>query len=164
MDFAVDRLNEGNWLHLYPEGKVNESRENTRLKWGVGRLISECSVTPIVIPIFHLGMEKVFPNERIIHLPRGFKKVTMVIGNPIPLKETLEELKARNANEEETRLVLTNLVQEALFKLRITAEIYHDRHLAGGPLWKRSQQQKLYQEYDKLILYSYFWWKLISMF
>ena len=30
-----------------------------RLKWGVGKLIARASVPPLVIPIYHIGMDKV---------------------------------------------------------------------------------------------------------
>jgi 1-acyl-sn-glycerol-3-phosphate acyltransferase len=65
MDFAVDRLNEGHWLHLYPEGKVNVNKENMRIKWGVGRLIAECKVPPIIVPIYHFGMDSLLPNRYV---------------------------------------------------------------------------------------------------
>ena len=131
MDFAVDRLNEGQWLHLYPEGKVNEAKSNMRIKWGVGRLISECRIPPIVVPIYHLGMDSILPNKKP-HIPHFGQKVTVVIGKPISLKEALTELQEKNATKEEARLVLTNVVQKELFKLRITAEIFHAKHLQGA--------------------------------
>lgn len=131
MDFAVDRLNEGSWVHLYPEGQVNLTKENMRLKWGVGRLISESKIPPIVIPIFHLGMDSILPNTKP-YIPRFGQKVTIVIGEPIQLEQTLQELRDSNANDVETRLALTNLVQKTLFKLRVTAEIFHAKHLAGA--------------------------------
>lgn len=29
------------------------------LKWGVGKLIADCEVTPVVVPFYHRGMEEV---------------------------------------------------------------------------------------------------------
>ena len=77
-------------------------------------------------------MDKVLPNQTP-YIPRMGQKVTLVIGKPIDLNDTLEELKTRQASDEEKRLVLTNVVQNALHQLRITAGIYHGKHLAGAP-------------------------------
>ena len=128
----IDRLNEGHWVHLYPEGQVNLKKDNMRIKWGIGRLIAESKVPPIVIPIYHLGMDSILPNTKP-YIPRIGQKVTLVIGKPIEVAKTLEELQKRHATDEEKRLVLTNVVQNALHQLRITAGIYHGKHLAGAP-------------------------------
>ena len=40
MDFAIDRLNNGEWVHIYPEGKVNFGMEKLPLKMGIGKLVS----------------------------------------------------------------------------------------------------------------------------
>ena len=47
------------------------TQEMIRYKWGVGRLISECRPRnlPIVVPIYHLGMDTVLPNKRP-YIPR----------------------------------------------------------------------------------------------
>lgn len=74
VDFTIKRLNEGHWVHLYPEGKVNLDKTDMRYKWGVGRLISECKKPPIVIPIYHLGMDDILPNTKP-YIPRIGKKV-----------------------------------------------------------------------------------------
>ena len=131
VDFMIDRLNEGHCVHLYPEGQVNLNKDNMRIKWGVGRLIAESKIPPIVIPIYHLGMDSILPNKKP-YIPKIGQKVTLVIGKPIDMTKTLEELKHNQATDEEKRLVLTNLVQKSLHKLRITAEIYHAKHLAGA--------------------------------
>lgn len=55
MDFAIEELQKGGWIHLFPEGRVNEKKENIRYKWGVARLIMDLKVPPIVLPIYHRG-------------------------------------------------------------------------------------------------------------
>ena len=126
VNFAIDRLNEGHWVHLYPEGQVNEHKIDMRYKWGVGRLIAECNVTPIVIPIYHVGMDDILPNTRPFY-PRFGKKVTVLVGKPIPVMDTLERLREKQASDEEKRKTLTDLIEKHLKGLRINAEIYHAR-------------------------------------
>uniref|UniRef100_A0A2P2ICA8 Tafazzin family protein n=1 Tax=Hirondellea gigas TaxID=1518452 RepID=A0A2P2ICA8_9CRUS len=42
IDFCTNRLREGSWVHVFPEGKVNDKHNELRLKWGVGRMIYDC--------------------------------------------------------------------------------------------------------------------------
>ncbi|XP_012227808.1 tafazzin [Linepithema humile] len=124
MDFCVERLACGDWVHVFPEGKVNMLKENMRLKWGVGRLILESPVTPIVIPICHLGMDQVLPNEPPYIFKTG-KKVTMNYGEPIDFSGLLAELRASNANEMEARKAITDRIEEELSRLKATTEDLH---------------------------------------
>ena len=126
--FSIDRLNEGHWVHLYPEGQVNADKRNMRYKWGVGRMVAECKVPPIVIPIYHIGMDSVLPNTRPYY-PRFGKKVTVLVGRPIPLKDTVEKLKLEGASDEEKRRTITSVIEYHLKSLRINAEIYHAKRI-----------------------------------
>ncbi|TRY75417.1 hypothetical protein TCAL_00563 [Tigriopus californicus] len=128
MNFCVDRLNEGRWVHLYPEGKVNVTKHiDLRLKWGVGRLISDCNVLPIVIPIYHYGMDEILPNSEP-YFPRCGKKVTINVGEPVELAPIIKELDSRNADPQEKRQVITEVIQSAVRKLRKETEILHARN------------------------------------
>lgn len=53
VDVCIHKLENGEWVHVFPEGKVNMAQEYIRFKWGVGRMIYESPVVPIVIPIWH---------------------------------------------------------------------------------------------------------------
>ena len=94
-------------------------------------MISECRIPPIVVLIYHLGMDSILPNKKP-HIPHFGQKVTIFIGKPISIKETLVELQEKNATKEEARLALTNVVQKELFKLRSTAEIFHAKYSQGA--------------------------------
>ncbi|ORZ34886.1 acyltransferase-domain-containing protein, partial [Catenaria anguillulae PL171] len=61
MDYAVDRLNHGNWVHIFPEGRVHQEDTMLPFKWGVGRLIIDSKLPPLVVPIYHQGFAKMHP-------------------------------------------------------------------------------------------------------
>ena len=131
MSFCLDRLKDGQWLHIYPEGKVNVDKEYIRLKWGVGQLISTAPVTPIVIPMYHLGMDEVLPTKKP-YIPRIGKSVTVCIGEPIDFDETLKELDRKGASQEQKRKVVTDIIDQHLQKLKIETEIWHAKHTNKG--------------------------------
>ncbi len=93
MNFCVDRLRDGQWAHIYPEGKVNVSPYETALlplRWGVGRLVDECwkgsqGQAPVLLPMYHLGMSELLPNVKP-YVPRIGKRVIVCIGEPLPIK------------------------------------------------------------------------------
>ena len=131
VDFSIDRLNEGHWVHIYPEGKVNLDKSDMRYKWGVGRMIAEAKTTPIVVPIYHLGMDDVLPSVKP-YIPRVLKRLTVLIGEPIPVQATLDDLKKRGASDEEKRKVITDLIELHLKRLKEPTQAYHAKHLAAS--------------------------------
>ncbi|CAK9871762.1 unnamed protein product [Sphagnum jensenii] len=88
MSEALNRINEGDWIHTFPEGKVcQEASPLRRLKWGTASLIARAAVSPIVLPIAHSGFEKVLP-ENYWHgrrplVPLWMKPISIVVGEPI---------------------------------------------------------------------------------
>ncbi|XP_025979601.1 N-acylphosphatidylethanolamine synthase isoform X3 [Glycine soja] len=61
MNEALERLNDGEWLHTFPEGKVyQEDAPIRQLKWGTASLIVRAPITPIVLPIVHHGFHECY--------------------------------------------------------------------------------------------------------
>jgi len=56
MNQMTNELNRGSWLHIFAEGKINMNKEWLQLRWGVGRLVADSVVTPIVVPFWHHGL------------------------------------------------------------------------------------------------------------
>lgn len=117
VDLCIERVNKGDWLHLFPEGKVNMTKETMRFKWGIGRIIYESEVPPIIVPIWHEGMDQVLPNEPPYVLRLG-KKLTFNFGKPLDLTHLVKELRARNAPEIEARKIITDYIEAEMMKLK----------------------------------------------
>ena len=104
MNESINLLNEGKWVHLFPEGKLNDKKETIRLKWGVGRLIADAEQTPIVLPFYHFGMDDILPNKTPYRMQIN-KKATIVIGKPIYFDEMVIELKEQKKTAVNNMLV-----------------------------------------------------------
>ncbi|EER35012.1 conserved hypothetical protein [Candida tropicalis MYA-3404] len=89
------------WFHVFPEGfvlQLQEPHHNSMryFKWGVSRLILESTRTPIVVPLFSFGFEKVAPEDKSDvgfkrWLPSNFgAEIHICVGDPIK-DEVLED-------------------------------------------------------------------------
>ncbi|XP_070558992.1 tafazzin-like isoform X2 [Ptychodera flava] len=124
IDYCIDYANSGGWVHVFPEGKVNMTHEVMRLKWGVGRIIAECRIDPLVIPFWHVGMDEVLPN-REPYIPQLGRKVTILVGKPLHFQELLRQLRLENRVPVEIRKTITDAIQHEFISLRAKAEALH---------------------------------------
>ncbi|KAJ2827794.1 Lyso-phosphatidylcholine acyltransferase [Coemansia furcata] len=119
VEIGIQRLKENKWLHVFPEGKVNQDEAIGRFKWGVGRLIMESERVPIVLPIFFTGMKEIMPLSQKVPVPRPnpFKSTLYLkVGDEIDFTAQIEEWKDARAklNSDKEKRQLDELVRIAV--------------------------------------------------
>jgi len=80
MHFLADRLREGEWVHVFPEGgrtRHPEGRLRSPLKPGIAHLVR--AARPVLLPFHHQGMHEVLPIGA--RLPRVGRTVTLRFGH-----------------------------------------------------------------------------------
>ncbi|KAG6619863.1 tafazzin-like protein [Phytophthora cinnamomi] len=100
-----DKVQEGAWVHIFPEGKIVQHEalggrpsprreEIGRLKWGVGKLIARATTRPIVVPVYHYNMEQLMPqdekNRLISVVPRTNLDLGVIVGEPLSFDDLFE--------------------------------------------------------------------------
>ena len=99
--FLRDRLRDGAWIHIFPEGGANRdprARLRHPLKAGIGRLIDETH--PLVLPFYHYGMHRVAPHRQ---LPGRGQHVHVLFGKAVDCDRTFVERLAGSADDRRTR-------------------------------------------------------------
>ncbi|KAJ7591405.1 acyltransferase-domain-containing protein [Mycena floridula] len=100
IDVAIQKLDQGHWLHFYPEGKINQPSTYPRdeqggaylprFKWGIGRTLASTSNMPSIIPMWITGFDRMMPEGRrwpFKYLPRLRTHLTITFGAPLPAEE-----------------------------------------------------------------------------
>ncbi|KAJ6567189.1 acyltransferase-domain-containing protein [Mycena vulgaris] len=129
VDAAIDKLNRGNWVHFFGEGKINQpntypQRDGVahlpRFKWGVGRVLMEASTMPVIVPMWLSGFDTLMPEGRSFpynYLPRLGKHLSVTFGEPLDPTE-LKALRANagqtDAEIAQTRIAVTAAVHRAV--------------------------------------------------
>jgi monolysocardiolipin acyltransferase len=82
MHFLRERLQAGDWVHMFPEGgrtRDPEGRLMPEFKTGCGWLIEKAQ--PLVLPFYHYGMHRVLPVGS--GFPRPGNRVRVLFGEPL---------------------------------------------------------------------------------
>jgi 1-acyl-sn-glycerol-3-phosphate acyltransferase len=82
MVFLRDRLRDGDWVHLFPEGgRTREAGARLRrpFKGGIGKLLEQ--TRPVALGLYHHGMAEVMPIGA--RLPSGGHTVTVRFAPPV---------------------------------------------------------------------------------
>ncbi|KAF9408637.1 hypothetical protein BGZ94_002241 [Podila epigama] len=138
IDKSINLLRSGRWVHIFPEGKINQTPELIRLKWGVGRILMEYGgppireggqpmseiEMPIVIPIYHLGMEDILrlndDNSSPV-FPKLGMPLAIIFGEPVEFESVMQDYKDGKCTEIEARVKMTERVFDALEELKLVA-------------------------------------------
>ncbi|XP_051227962.1 uncharacterized protein [Lolium perenne] len=91
MDMALSKLNNGGWVHIFPEGSRSRDGGKTisPAKRGVGRLVMDADSLPVVVPFVHTGMQDIMPVGK--RIPRTGKTVIVVVGDPINFDDLIAD-------------------------------------------------------------------------
>ncbi|KAJ6627509.1 acyltransferase-domain-containing protein [Mycena sp. CBHHK59/15] len=144
VDAAIDKLNRGDWVHFFGEGKINQpntypQRDGVahlpRFKWGVGRVLMEASVLPVIIPMWLSGFDRLMPEGRSFpynYLPRPGQHLSVTFGEPLDTGELQKALQAlqdtatrteatkMDADITKTRIEVTAMVHRAVEALGLS--------------------------------------------
>ena len=117
MSELARHVDAGDWVHVFAEGRIWQEGglplrdEEGRwclspercsppgvklgpLKWGIGKLIANSAVVPAVVPFFHLGLERIVPqdgaNNVLPGAPHFGKDVTIKVGDPVYVADLVE--------------------------------------------------------------------------
>lgn len=99
MDMALSKLNQGDWVHIFPEGSRSRDGGKTigTAKRGIGRLVLDSERMPLVVPFVHTGMQEVMPIGS--QFPHVSKKVVVLVGDPIKVDDLFMASKEQGFSE-----------------------------------------------------------------
>lgn len=118
-DFLIERLNQGDWVHIFPEGGRSRDPEHLRtpLKTGIGHLVRNSR--PLLLPFHHTGMHRILPIGA--RWPRTGQQVRLAFGEVFDSDAGLAD---------ESPAVITQWAQDRLLELEQDAR---GDSLAGRP-------------------------------
>lgn len=122
MDIAISKLNQGGWVHIFPEGSRSRDGGKTMgaSKRGVGRLVLDADNIPMVVPFVHSGMQDIMPIGASI--PRIGKTVTVVIGDPIYFDDLLNTEGAKRLSRGKLYDAVSSRISHRLRQLKVQVD------------------------------------------
>jgi hypothetical protein len=106
---------------------------------GVGRLVAEAAVPPLVLPFYHAGLHQLLRKGELLPLGLG-KRIDIMVGPPVGgLPELMAGMRAAGASEREVHLAVAARVGAALEELRREMEQVTATPAAQAPAAAGSQ-------------------------
>ncbi|XP_065854096.1 uncharacterized protein [Euphorbia lathyris] len=122
MDMALAKLNNGGWVHIFPEGSRSRDGGKTMRssKRGVGRLILDADTLPVVIPFVHTGMQEIMPIGA--KFPRIGKTVTVLVGDPIHFEDLVNAEGTEKISRGKLYDAVASRIGSQLLELKVQVE------------------------------------------
>ena len=143
---SAQKLRDGGWVHVFPEGAVHRASDGTTrsMKWGVAQMLLESSIgrtgaveprAPLLVPLYHRGMENVMPNT--VGVPGVGQKISVSVGAPIDVDDIVLQLQqgalpwpqARVAVMERIELSIAELKVRHNVRFQLSATVAHATHV-----------------------------------
>lgn len=86
-------------------------------RWGVGRLILESKIPPLVICFYHSGLDLVMPEDSRVRIPRINKRITCKFSSVIDSQDLINSTK--HLLPDDQRSFITQSLYEVTDKQRI---------------------------------------------
>jgi len=87
MKLAGQAVSRGDWVHVFPEGRIHFSGQLGPFRWGVGKMVCDHRAAtgqdPMVVPFYHSGMGRILPMGKVMFRLGNDLKVT--VGEPLDL-------------------------------------------------------------------------------
>jgi len=138
VDFTIERLDEGEWVHIFPQGYIRQDQlvpPLDRLKWGIGRILTEVKSVPTIVPMWIKGFEKVMPEHRGFprFVPRKGAEIEVHFGNPASLRADIISLRKQWEHKCPVARKSVNLDEPALCELRerLTSRVQKEMESLG---------------------------------
>ncbi len=121
MDVVVKKLNLGSWIHMFPGGSRNIDGSVGKIRNGVARLIAEPSITPIVVPIYHSGMNQILSRGEMIPVAFG-KRLYISVGSPIDFGDVISKHRRGEISQEDLFREICSRIEIELNRLKEEVE------------------------------------------
>lgn len=116
MRVASDRLQRGDWIHIFPEGTRGDGERMLPARRGVGWLVCSSTAVPLILPYVHSGMQDIVPRGAMV--PRPGKVVRVLVGEPIHVADLIRHAQINSWSDTELHSAIADRVGATLYSLK----------------------------------------------
>lgn len=119
MRIAAQRVAQGDWLHVFPEGRVGYAGSMGPFRWGIGKIVCDSirsgQQIPLILPFYHSGLANVLPKGSM--LPRPGNAVTINVGSLIDVSDLVPKCNCEGKELQQAWKDITSKIEDAMRKL-----------------------------------------------